>query len=265
MVVKNKRFKRLHKSFPSHSKIYVCGTSGSMKHFPWHLLNNKVVVGLNDVIKIYPVNYHHFSDKGLYIYYKSLNLEDRTTAVVCRIESIRGLRFNKASFLDRLYRYDWSTRPTLRHTNRLFCRRTVALSGVELAWKLGADKIYLLGIDGCRPPGKNTYYVHGGASDWKKYLEPEESVSALCGKVKQLNTRGSLDKTCQLILEHRICLERRHLEWYEDFSTLRAFHDRIRSGLRIINLSPVSIFDQWERKDPWKHFGIRYEDWPVYG
>ena len=49
----------------SGERILVCGYSGSLVDFPWTVLDSWLVIGVNDVPKIYMTDWRDYSDSGL--------------------------------------------------------------------------------------------------------------------------------------------------------------------------------------------------------
>lgn len=241
--------------------VYVLGFGGSLRYFPWRVLDNKLVIGVNDMLKIYPIDYHYFSDTGIATRYKDLKISDRTRAIVCQRQAIKLLQRHGFAAMGRVLQSQHATQPTARDSPFLFCRRTVACGGVELAWKLGAGTVYLLGIDGCRPPA--SYYADGSSSRWRSNMTPKAGLSALRSRVHKEKHAGTLEIVAERVENHQLEIEQRHLDWYTDFCALRGHLDKQENAPRIVNLSPVSIFDQFEIADPYVHFGLEKKDWKL--
>lgn len=214
--------------------IFVVCYGASLMDFDWERLRDKVTIAVNDaVFKVPNLSYHLFSDKSLwesrYSWYDYLK-ENPNTKLVCRHPKDREAR--TAGNIDPLNVYkfirtNWSTMDTITPTNaKLFMSRTVVCPGVQLAWKLGAKNIYVLGFD-CYDQGvgkKRITYANGKTQKEKSKNKREEGDITIRDKHKAWITQARR-MTKQLI--HKFSPE-----------------------VKVYNLNPKSRADCWEKVDP---------------
>ncbi len=215
--------------------IFVVCYGTSLLNFAWDRLRNRTTIAVNDAIKKVPnCNYHLFSDKELwnsrycYYDYNSMNPE---TLLVCRPPKDREIRENYSNIdpfkVYSFHRTNWGARDSVTPTNaRLFMSRTVVCPGVQLAWKLGAKNIYVLGFD-CYDLGtgkQRITYADGETQQEKKKNKTEEG---------QLTIRN------------------KHEAWIKQARqmTEKIIHKH-DPDVKIYNLNPQSRADCWEKLNP---------------
>jgi hypothetical protein len=144
--------------------IFVVGTGTSLHDFNWDKLKEKITVGLNDAVKFVPeLTYHFFSDRNLFKQRYAKHEISENTIVVCQ-QDVVTKRENCHKFCDHLDQMRIFSRipnPTnaKKEDSFLFVNSTVATGGVMMAYKLGAKRIYIMGIDAyCY---KDKYYADG--------------------------------------------------------------------------------------------------------
>lgn len=208
--------------------IFILGTGTSLEGFDYHKLSGRVVIALNDapVIARAEFTYHLWADSNLSRRYIGLHTTDKTICV-CDGNGRSQLETNgKCKFIDRVYQFRKQTQPkNLRDTSELFVVSTVASAAITMAWKLGAARIFMLGVDAYRT---KAYYADG-----------TQHRSGMTRKVKKTE-------------EGRI-VEDRHDKWIAEQRLLRKYltEKGMYSGpfpqSGIYNLSPKSEIDAWEK------------------
>jgi len=212
------------------SDAYVLGTGTSLSGFKWDLLNGKFTIALNDAVKAEGFNptHHIFSDIQIWKRYLMMNL-DPVTAMVCQRKARDQLiRSEHCKFKDQIFHFNKVGQVNqMDHmgVDSFFVSRTIATGGICLAWKLGAKRIFLLGVDGYKLD--NAYY-HDGTS--KKNERRKERI-----------------------LEFNRIEQDRHRWWQKDMDDLKQFFIKKNMFLGpypnngIYNLSEMSTIDVWEK------------------
>lgn len=211
--------------------VFVVGTGTSLAGFDFTRLAGRVTIALNDAIRAQGLDpaYHLFHDHGLWVRYHKLTLHPRTWVVCGPTTRKQLIKDSKCSFKDRILWYVSNGAPTVeRLDNQLYIDRTIATAGIHMAWKLGARRIFLLGVDGYRQPD--------GAYYWDGQAKP----------VEQRRERRLKDS--------KLFVQDRHDDWAENMRRLRRFFDDGElypfrwPGPGVYNLSPLSTIDAWEKR-----------------
>jgi len=222
---------------------FVCGTGTSLSGFDWTQLNGRLTIGLNDALKVpgFVPAFSIFSDIGIWSRYRDLILDERTV-VVCQGRSRdQFARDAKCSFKDQIWHFNQqATAKACKPDNDdLFCARTIACAGMMMAYKLGARRIFLLGIDGYKLAGAEggTYY-HDGS-----------------GKGPERRGEKGIKGTCQVVQD-------RHGWWDDNMKEMRVWFDKLgvytepfffRDGKEriygsgVFNLSGLSTITPWPK------------------
>lgn len=215
--------------------IFVVCYGTSLLNFDWNLIRNRVTIGVNDAVyKVPELNYHLFSDKELwskrYANYNYIRNNPKTK-LVCRHHKDREIReqyenidpFNVYSF----QRTNLGACDSVTPNNaRLYMSRTVVCPAVQLAWKLGAKNIYVLGFD-CYDLGtgkKRVTYADGTTQVEKKKNKREE---------------GS------------ITVRNKHDTWIKQarWTTDKIIHKH-NPEVTVYNLNPQSRANCWDKLNP---------------
>jgi hypothetical protein len=135
--------------FPGEDFIVV-GTGPSLCGFNWPCLKWHWTIALNDAVRFFEPTYHLFSDVDIWPRYKDLAYAPETH-VVCQNEPAAYLSSHpNFSAKERLLTFTQRGPDVDPINDELWCNYTVATAGVQLAWKLGAHTVYLLGVDAYR-------------------------------------------------------------------------------------------------------------------
>lgn len=224
---------------------YVVGAGWSLQGFKWDLLKGKNTIVLNDAVFAVPEpSIHLYADTAIAKRYNKHPYHPDT-----RIVTQGGSRDKQKKVGFKypgqviLFRNRGKLDTLSADDNYLYVSRTVATGGCTLAWKLGARRVFLLGVDACRPANHDAYYYDGS---WKK---------------KEGSVRGKQQRGDQVELEVR------HVKWNENMRSLKEFftsqspsvYSGSWPGSSIYNLSAISTIDVWEKvpaaivfeEDPW--------------
>lgn len=214
--------------------VFVVGTGTSLAAFEWGQLVGGITVALNDAMlaRGFVPTYHLFVDDALAERYAG-RWDSRTT--VCLPNIVRHLARSHAGAvagwtqvqrdLD-MSRLPWSW-PSVAvgvDTDELYCVHTIAIAGIQLAWKLGARRIILLGLDGYT---SKTAAYFDGRRDGTPHAE-----------------RGARD-----VGDGRI-VTMKHIIWRYEHEKLREWFAEIgflRSGAGVYNANPRSTLDAWPK------------------
>jgi hypothetical protein len=204
--------------------VFIVGTGTSLVGFDWRVLNGRRVIALNDAIKsVRSAAYHLYTDNLFSRKYDKLLLPE--TMIICRnrssIDLSRDRRFSFCRFMS-------AKNPGIANSHELYVFATVAVTAIHAAQRLGARRIFLLGIDAYRLPEKR-YYDGRAKSNRKVYKIIEKS--------------GDRWK------------EKQHLRWSKAMEVMRAYFKRHKMypgpwpGPGVYNLSPHSTIESWQKVD----------------
>lgn len=142
--------------------VYVVGSGTSLASFDFARLAGEVTIALNSVVTAhgFAPTYHLLADEWL-IEKLSHRWTDVHTVVVpgCSAHLVEGLAPRVATWTQVARDIDssqaqwvWPSVGVEVDSDELYCSHTIAIAGIQLAYKLGARRIYLLGIDGYTTP-----------------------------------------------------------------------------------------------------------------
>ena len=130
--------------------IFVVGAGPSLCGFDFSRLDGKVTIALNDMVHRFIPTYHLFNDTDIWPRYQDFGYWP-VTHVVCQADPAAHLwSYPHFCAKDRLLTYRERGPDVDPVNDELWCDYTVATAGVMLAWKLGAQRVYLLGVDAYR-------------------------------------------------------------------------------------------------------------------
>lgn len=205
---------------------FVVGTGSSLFGFDFARLADRLTIALNDAVLIPGLDptYHLFVDEGIWKRY--VDVRCAHTIFACSGDPRQNLfQDPRVTFKERIYQFNHVHHPVMALDDDLFCRNTVATAGIQMAWKLGARRIMLLGVDGYKRADR--YYWNGSAKRPEKRREKD-------------------------IGDGRI-IQDRHENWQRDMRELRnAFLSASVPlgpwpGSGVYNLNPISTIDAWEK------------------
>jgi len=224
--------------------IFVIGTGTSLTGFPWKKMNDKVTIGLNDAVKVdgFIPTYHMFSDVNIWKRYSHMVWKPPCKMVCQRHARRMFIDSRSCQYKPYVWQFDISCKPEFdKADQRLHVRRTVATGGINFAYKLGAKRIFLLGVDGyCL---KKQYY-HDGS------VKPPERRKT---KVEKAKGSGS-----------DLFVQDRHESWRHDMGQLEAAlkEEDLYQGpwpeSGVYNLSPLSTILNFEKVDPEEVLGFSW-------
>lgn len=228
--------------------VFVVGTGTSLTGFKWEILSGKIVVALNDAILSLPLaTVHLFADINIWNRYVAHSY-DPSTVIVCQRAARSAFLKGGFKHLAQVHTYDQVGEPNMAaDDDGLYVNRTVATAGITLAWKLGAERIFLLGIDAfkIRVPtpdgGSREVYYHDGRN---KGVERHR---------KDIRVKG------QKVTQDR------HDFWIKQMRALRDYFkaQRVYPGPwpcgGVYNLSPESEIDAWQKVLPGEVLGDCFE------
>lgn len=211
------------------SDIFVVGTGTSLTDFDWSLLEGRITIGLNDALlsRLIPT-FHIFCDVGLWKRYRDYGVDPSTKVICQRRARDKFLDYASCSFKKQVYHFNHVAKMSQIKVDNddLYISRTVATGGITLAWKLGARRIFLLGIDGYKRA--DGVYYHDGQ-------------------------RKKNEKRKERKVGEGIVTQDRHDWWIKNMGEVRTYFNGKdlymgkwpESG--VYNLSPHSVFDDWQK------------------
>lgn len=210
--------------------VFVVGTGTSLTKFDWSLLKDCRTIALNDACRAFEPSYLVYTD-SLAEKYKDLPLYGCT--IVCPrwdrdrfCQSAPSCAAEVAPF-DRTEGFEFSV------GNRLFVKRTVAITGIALAIRLRARRIFLLGIDAYRT--SHARYFDGRTRSNAKQYKVEETLGERLVEKHHFFWCASM----QRLSEESLVRERYSGPW---------------PGPGIYNLNPLSRIEAWQKVQPEEAF-----------
>lgn len=227
---------------------FVVGTGTSLSGFDFSTLNHRrrtFTIGLNDAVKAegLVLDFSLFCDVNIWTRYRDMDLAKKT-CMVCQPRARDHFhRYEDCKFKDQVWHFNHVSdiRSCVDDGNDdLYVARTVATGGIMMAWKLGARRIFLLGVDGYKLASdsvKGGVYYHDGR-----------------GKGNETRKEKTISGTNRIVQD-------RHDWWGKNMADLRSwfdtrgvFQERWR-GSNVFNLSPLSTIETWEKVRPRKVVG----------
>jgi len=207
---------------------FIVGTGTSLRGFDYSVLKNRFTVALNCAVKQFSPSLLIFSDDQLWRRYVGLPLK-KSTAVVCQSGAVHYLRKDKrCAFRNQVFLFRRTTRPPVKVSDdMLHVGRTVACGALYLCWKLGARRVFLLGVDGYRV--SEAYY-----SDGSMHQKGDRQITKRTGNLLQ---------------------EDRHLRWNATMDEAKGFFNSVKAypsvwpGPGVYNLNPQSLISSWPKID----------------
>ena len=213
--------------------IVVVGTGTSLANIDWTKFNSKVCIALNDAVLVegFKPHFHIFCDTGIYTRYWNHPMDPRTKVISQQRPRQMFLEHKECKFGDQTYEFVHSSQAKKCKTddNELFVGRTVATGAIMLAWKLGARRVFLCGVDAYKKQGPEggVYYHDGrgkGIEQRKQHVEPDGLV-----------------------------MQDRHDFWVKQMVELRGWFDKHGvyqdpwPGSNVYNCSEHSKVEAWEK------------------
>ena len=211
--------------------VFVVGMGSSLEGFDFEQLRGRHTIALNNAVFHVPEpTIHIYADEACRKRYFDHKYSPETKIVVQKVAYDDTQR--KRGDLERqLYQFEIGG-PSLAEGPReysLYVSRTVAKGGINLAWRLGAERVFLLGVDGYRRPD-GEYYFDGTPKPRESQPPPARTAVGT--------------------------IEDRHACWNREMWRLRKLFDRGElypgpyPGPGIYNLNPLSAIEAWEKVDP---------------
>lgn len=212
--------------------LYVCGFGSSLLDFDWGRLAGRTVIACNNAITRIPdATYHLWADGCLYRHYWNVPYGERTLVIIQAAGTRRMRTAYEWAHHQRLRLFERITGPSpdvvTRDSSDLWVNTTVAATAIMFAWKLGARRVFLLGVDGY-VAREQAYYADGTA------------LPDGFGPIEWLpNGRGVQD---------------RHRQWAADMGTLaeyfgRQIRERGAAVPVVYNCNPLSTISAWPKID----------------
>lgn len=243
------------------ANIIVVGSGSSMMGFDYSRLNPFVTIALNDSVKApgFVPRYHLFSDGHLYEGHAKRNpsggyqkwLYSPLTKVICPKNQRQCFVNDRGADWGQAYQFDPTGSPNAIKPgdDGLFVNRTVATGAIMLAWKLGASRIWLMGIDGYKmnvpddTGGRKDLYYFDGTS------KPPE-------KRKTVHKKAHGGDAVMVVQD-------RHDFWRKQMEELKAYFKKHQKaypgpfpGAGIYNLSALSTIEAWQKVE--SHLALSY-------
>ena len=133
----------------SGSDIYIVGTGPTLRLLPKEFFNNKVAIGLNQAYKTFDLNYAITVHPELLKEYKEFVKKDKckeTQWVICSKKPPLKLKLNDVKYYVYHRVNDWKCFVE-RTQDGLFCGRGIQQTAIDLAGRMGATNIILVGVD----------------------------------------------------------------------------------------------------------------------
>lgn len=131
------------------SDIYIVGTGPTLRMLPKEFFNNKIAIGLNQAYKTFDLTYAVTVHPELvpeYIRFKKENKCKETNWVICSKKPPLRLKFDDKKYYVYHRINDWKCFIE-RTKDSLFCGRGIQQTAIDLAGRMGATNIILVGVD----------------------------------------------------------------------------------------------------------------------
>lgn len=178
------------------SDIFVVGTGTSLAGFDFSILRGRLTIGLNDAVKIPGLNptYHMVTDIGIWKRYVDMDYPKETTFVGQKRTRKFLIDNDRCKFKEQVYHFNHVAKARAMDAtgDDLYVARTVATGGICLAWKLGAKRIFLLGVDGYKYA--NAYYHDGATKGKEKRKENYLSDGKRIVQDRHVNWQKNMDE-----------------------------------------------------------------------
>jgi hypothetical protein len=221
----------LNNAYPD-QMVWVIMTGTSLKGFPWERLKDYTTIAVNDAILHMTPTLHVINDRKLVGRYgdgpawkgrppwrdttRSRAPEWRYAdgqIIVARRACVRALDKDPVGRRVNVYQFNHKGPDIKMKEPDLYCRSTVATAAIQLAWRVGASMVGLLGFD-C--------YQRGGVARY--FWEPFDD--------KEPYTKQGRDNN-----------------YVKDMQALREWADKVAPEMPIVNYSKKSACPVWPRKD----------------
>lgn len=191
--------------FGKHTEdVFVVGSGPSLAEFDYQRLTQRVTIALNDATYRFRPTYHLFHDKEIAGRYADEEWEYKKRKYwkngpytrperwlynaewgVCQDIIWDAFKDMVPSRRERILAYE-SRGPDVKEGGvDLWCESTVSTAGIQLAWKLGATRIYLLGVDACclgrsaKAARYATDTIEPGATVGQRFTAYDQSMKTL--------------------------------------------------------------------------------------
>ena len=237
--------------------FFVVGSGSSLIGFKYGLVRGLNTIALNDAIKAknFIPRYHLFSDAHLYNGFLKKGSKSGGTnpsggyrdwpyhpeiEILCQKRERVSFNKDRGPNWNPVWEFDssGSALTVKRHDDGLFINRTVATAAIMFAWKMGAKRIFLLGIDGykLRIGSTDIYYFDGSDKPpEKRQIKAQEYIAP--GQVK--------------------IIQDRHDFWKKQMQELKRFFVSMGNpypgnfpGPGVYNLNEHSTIDAWPKVSP---------------
>ena len=206
--------------------IFVVGMGTSLRGFDFERLRGSTCIALNDAIKFVPQPCYHLYTDHIYKRYREFAYHAETV-VVCRGHSYADQ--HREHPRRKIAMFTANDKPKRCREGELYTFATVAATGVHLAQRMSARRIYLLGFDGYRLKDRR---YHDG-----RYQSNKKVYTVI---------RVDDDERYQ---------EKHHLRWGTAMDMMRSYfigkglYGDKHPGSGVFNLSKHSMFETWEKVD----------------
>ena len=133
----------------SGSDIYIVGTGPTLRMMPKEFFNNKIAIGLNQAYKTFDLPYAITVHPELIKEYKEFVKDGKcktTQWVVCADKIPLRVKLNDEKYYVYNRNNDWKCF-IKRTPDSLFCGRGIQQTAIDLAGRMGATNIILVGVD----------------------------------------------------------------------------------------------------------------------
>lgn len=193
--------------------VFVVGSGPSLRGFDFERLKGRTTIGLNHAICGFDPTYHLWCDTELWKEFREFNLPE-TTTIVC--PNYKYIPWEQAAWAEQLRLFQPAPRlERFVSLSELYIASTSAVTAIQLAWKLGAKRVFLLGIDGKPSSLGEPYFYRQDRTAHHPYQQWNADI---------------------------IQLAMLFVNW--------GIYDQPFPGTGVFNLNPDSAITAWEKVDP---------------
>lgn len=140
------------KNIHPNKDFIILGTGNSINSFSFDFCEDKISIGCNGIGLLYDPNYYAIFDPFAFNTFKDVFIKSNSKKILAT-----WIDFEECD-----YKLDYLDSDVVGLSkNKIYSGRTVGYIAMNIAYIMGARRIYLIGIDGYKQNEKNHFLSHG--------------------------------------------------------------------------------------------------------